>query len=136
MEQRDYILREIEKISVVLLAITGKLKKVISKKDFEQEREMLDHDLDQSVGLNIDQLLTLSEEELKSVLNQERGFNFDNLEYLSDLLAEMAVLMEEDESKLAYKKAHYLLEWVDKEGKIFSFERQSKIMALKKARPD
>jgi len=42
MEQRDYLIRKIEKIGTVLLAMIGQLKRIDNFQQFEQEKEMID----------------------------------------------------------------------------------------------
>ncbi|MDT8400702.1 MAG: hypothetical protein RQ743_03325 [Bacteroidales bacterium] len=43
----------IEKISVVILAMLGKFKHIKSKKQFEDERSMIDTELEGSTGLTM-----------------------------------------------------------------------------------
>ena len=131
MEQRDYILREIEKISILLLALIGKLKSLTQNKLFEQERGMIDDQLEEFTGMDIDKLLSLSHEELRSSLGKEKGFDLSNLENLSELLTLMADRMNLEEAIMANSKALLILEWIDEESKTFSLERRSRMMEIK-----
>ncbi len=131
MEQRDYILREIEKISVVILAILGKFKRIKSKKQFEQERTMIDNQLEETSGLTIDKLLSFTEEEIILFIDVNEGFDPGNMELLADLLIAFAENSPENESRNLINKALIILEYVDRETKTFSMERSSKISCLK-----
>ncbi|MEE4215953.1 MAG: hypothetical protein V2I34_12880 [Bacteroidales bacterium] len=131
MEQRDYILREIEKISVVILAILGKFKKIKSKKQFEDERSMIDSELKDSTGLTIESLLSVPEEDLISYLAGRKDFDTGNMELLAGLLVAFEANMDRDEGRTLLKKAIGILEYIDRETRTFSMERSMKINELK-----
>jgi len=127
MEQRDYILREIEKISVLILGLLGRLKRAPDNFLFEQERESVSGEFESAVGMNINDVIASDIEDLPKLLSNEKGFDFRNMELLADLLEEFSSNMEAGEQKMAIEKAVFLLETVDKEGKEFSFDRQIKL---------
>lgn len=131
MEQRDYILREIEKISVVILAILGKFKQIKSKKQFEDERSMIDNELKDSIGLTIDSLISLKEEDLISFIADRKDFDTGNMELLAGLLVAFEANMDRDEGHTLLKKASGILEYIDRETRTFSMERAMKINELK-----
>ncbi len=132
MEQRDYILREIEKISVMLLAMLGKFKRIKSKKQFEQERAMIDSELKEAGQLSIDKLLSFTDEEIVSYVDKNKGFDPGNMELLADLLDVFAKNLPENESRNLYKKAVLILEYIDHDTRTFSMDRSLKIKSLKK----
>ena len=131
MEQRDYILREIEKISVLILAILGKFKKIKSKKQFEDEWSMIDSELKDSTGLTIESLLSVPEEDLLSYLAGRKDFDTGNMELLAGLLVAFEGNMDRDEGRILLKKAIGILEYIDRETRTFSMERAMKINELK-----
>jgi len=131
MEQRDYILREIEKISVMLLAMLGKFKRIKSRKQFEQERSMIDNELKEAGQLSIDKLLSFTEEEIISYIVKNKGFDPGNTELLADLLVVFAKNLPENESHNLIKKAVLILEHIDNKTRTFSMERSLKINRLK-----
>lgn len=131
MEQRDYILREIEKISVVLLAILGKFRRIKSKKLFEQERVRIDIDLKESTGMTFEDILSFSQEDLISFLNTTKGFDKRNMEMLSDLLVLFAENINEKDGRNLINKAVSILEYINHKTRTFSIERSSKIKRLK-----
>jgi len=131
MEQRDYILREIEKISVMLLAMLGKFRRIKSKKQFEQERAMIDSELEEAGELSIDKLILFSEEEILSFINKNKGFDHRNMELLAELLNTFARNLPENESRNLNQKALLILEYIDRETRTFSMDRSLKISSLK-----
>mgnify|MGYP006283503713 CR=1 FL=1 len=131
MEQRDYILREIEKISVVILAILGKFRQIKTQKQFEEQRSMIDSELEDSTGLTIDILLSLPEEDLISFIAGRKDFDAGNMELLARLLVVFEAKLEENASRNLISKAIRILEYIDHETRIFSMERAMKINELK-----
>lgn len=131
MEQRDYILREIEKISVVLLAILGKFRRIKSKKQFEQERDMIDNDLKDTTGLSLVDLLSLSQEDIISFMRDKKGFDTRNMELMADLLVLFADNSSEEESINLINKAVIILEYIDHETRTYSMDRSLKLNSLK-----
>ena len=131
MEQKDYILREIEKISVMLLAMLGKFKRIKSKKQFEQERAMIDSELKEAGQLSIDKLLSFTDEQIISYVDRNKGFDPGNMELLADLLNVFAKNLPENKSRNLYKKAVLILEYIDHDTRTFSMDRSLKIKSLK-----
>jgi hypothetical protein len=131
MEQRDYILREIEKISVVILAILGKFRQIKTQKQFEEQRSMIDSELEDSTGLTIDSLLSLPEEDLISYLAGRKDFDTGNMELLAGLLVAFEANINEKEGRTLLGKAIGILEYIDRETRTFSMERAMKINELK-----
>ncbi len=132
MEQRDYIIREIEKISTMLLGLLGKLRVIKSQVVFENERRDFINEFEESVGVSIDEIISADLNDLKGMLTREKGFDFGNIDILSDLLYEFSLLMDRCDRKETLEKSIILLEYVDQEGKIFSMERKVKIEELRK----
>ncbi|MDX2415052.1 MAG: hypothetical protein QNK33_07665 [Bacteroidales bacterium] len=132
MEQRDYIIREIEKISTMLLGLLGKLRVVKSQVVFENERRDFINEFEEGVGISIDKIISADLGSLKGMLTREKGFDFGNIDILSDLLYEFSLLMDRCERKETLEKSITLLEFVDQEGKIFSMDRKVRIEKLRK----
>ncbi|MEA1885613.1 MAG: hypothetical protein U9N72_00165 [Bacteroidota bacterium] len=131
MEQRDYILREIEKISVVILAILGKFRQIKSQKQFEQARSMIDKELEESAGLTIDSLLSIPQGDFVSYFAGRKDFDTRNIELLADLLMAFEVNMDKYESRNLISKAILILEYIDQKTRTFSMDRLLKIKYLK-----
>jgi hypothetical protein len=131
MEQRDYILREIEKIGMMLLAIVGRLRKAATRREFEQEMELIDIDIKELFGMSIISLVRLPDEQFFPILENSAAYNDTNIELLSDMLSEVAGGLEKGDSEAALLKAIKLIEFADVRSRTFSFDRQSKLDSLK-----
>lgn len=131
MEQRDYLLREIEKIGGLLRMIFNKITHKDENNAITSERKLQDSKemLLKEVGIDIDKFLSFDESEIKQYISQFDGFNVSNIEYLADILNELG--MDSSITKGYLKKALKLYELCNSLDKTFSFERERKIDELK-----
>lgn len=135
MEQKDFILREIEKIGLLLRGILGKLMgrsenlSITIPYGFEFTNELL---LDE-IGFDLKYFLSLDELSIYNYLIQFKGLNLDNLE----LMAEMILLLSENEKpdnkEMFLKRALQLYDLCEKTDKTYSFDREAKINLIKNA---
>ena len=132
MEQRDYIIREIEKISTLLLGLIGKLKRIKSQVVFENERIDFKNEFEEGTGVSIDDIIAGDINKLKGVLTKENGFDFGNIDMLAELLYEFSLLMDRSDRREMLEKSIVLMEYVDQEGKIFSMDRKFRIEEIRK----
>ncbi len=133
MEQRDYILREIEKIHVVLQAIMGKIMGGNTdipgvNEDFEQLNKQLVED----TRVDLKELLRSDNKQFDHVFKKAYGYNESNIELFADMLAEMAKKAEGNMKNQLNQKALETYEYVDGLSNSFSFNRKSKIDTLKR----
>ncbi len=132
MEQKDYLLREIEKIRFVLQAILGKMiggkidSAVEDADHFAQTNELL---ID-NVNLDLEKLMTLNDSETKEYINTFEGLSIENLEMLSDVLYHLGLTDKVSEKRLFFHKALQILDICNKTDKTFSFERENKIRTI------
>ena len=133
MRQEDFILREIQKISELLLGLIGKL---IRKKDVSIEKT--EAEIESGLVENIEALkdfFQLSSEEIIEVYKNNQALNADNLELLANLLFEMGVLANEkgDTGRMTENltRAIDIYDFIDNEGNTFSFMRNSKLNEAK-----
>jgi hypothetical protein len=133
MEQKDFLLREIEKMGIVLRAILGRLTgnndnlAISIDNEFEQTNEQLFNE----TGFALKHFLSLDESESISYLSQFKGINTLNLELLADIILQIAE-NEPDDKKIAFlKKALLLYKLCESNDKTFSFERVDKISRIK-----
>ena len=135
MEQKDYLLREIEKIGLIISAIRQKLlggKENLSitlKSHVEAAKGMLlngtDFDLDKFLNLNI-------EDSNKYICSFE-GFNVENIENLADCISQIGFSDESDKFKKYLEKALQLYELCNLKSKTYSLERETNIKTIKNA---
>jgi hypothetical protein len=129
MEQKDFILREIEKIKTLLLSIIGEI--VPSKSIIEQQRteELISNQIKVLYGKNLNYILNLEKGYFDAEFSHNKGFNFENIELLGDLLFTLG--NDDFNLKIAHlKKAVELYRFIDNMSKTFSFERQEKIRII------
>jgi len=121
MEQKDYLLREIEKIG-------SKDNSAIQlEKQFEEVKEMLSSQLD----FNLNDYLSLNEIDSIDYISQFKGINLKNLEVLANILTVFGMNVTLADRKVYLEKALLLFEHCNHTDKTFSFERQSNIEAIK-----
>ena len=129
MEQKDYLMREIEKIAILLRAILGGL---INKKEdfsltienhFEKTKELLLNE----TGFDLDKFLTMDEASSSIYLRQFKGINPGNIELLAEVMAQFGRNEQSDNKRLFSEKALQLYRLCDRTDKTFSFDRKKKI---------
>jgi hypothetical protein len=135
MEQKDYMLREIEKVGKMLSAVRHKLfggkesLAIIS----EAERIELNEMLLEEINFDLEKFLNLNLDESIEYLNSFEGFNTENIESLAELISQIGFADRTEQSKKILGKALQLYELVILQSKTFSFDREMKIQMIKNA---
>ncbi len=130
MEKKDFILREIEKISILLLYLIGKFVPSKSIEEQQLTEKLINDELIENYGNDLNYILNLNEKDFETEFNQNKGFNFENIELLADLL--YTIGNNQVAINIDYiKKALELYEYINKKSKTYSFERISKIEEIK-----
>ncbi len=134
MEQKDYILREIEKIGKILQAITQKLFGGDNSytSNFENEDAVANMLLNQ-LDFNIDKLDVLDNTALEEYIAKLSGFNYGNIENLAYLLLQIGFIPGFSKSQEYLTKSLRLYEYVNKKTRTFSLERENSIFTIKEA---
>lgn len=130
MEQKDYILREIEKIGVMLRYLLGKMIPLKSVREKNNISEEINNELLENIGYDISSLLNISKKEFDEIFKYNKGFNLENIELLAELLYKISQ-KKPDNSKEILQKSLELYEFVNEAGKTFSFEREKQIDKIK-----
>jgi len=135
MQQKDYLLREIEKIGLLLKMIfnkiAGKEENYALKVEnlFEEEKELLLHE----TGFNIDVFLLIEESGIEQYISKFDGIRGSNIELLADILKAMGEKTDSAKTKEYLKRALRLYELCNSIDKTFSFDRERKISEIKNA---
>jgi hypothetical protein len=135
LEQKDYILREIEKIGLIISAIRQKLfggKGSLSltiESEINTASAML---LDES-DFNLNKFLTLNIEESNEYICSFKGFSNENIELLADFIFDICISDTSIDSKKYLKKALQLYELCNSKSKTYSLKRENKIQTIKNA---
>ena len=133
IRQNDYILREIEKISIMLQGLLGKMIRrkeegVISNED---EFNGWINTLPEKEMIDLDEILASDKKKLQVLLTETKGFNETNLEMLADLLTNIP-LPENHPVKQEYLfKALEIYHLADEKYKTFSFQRNTRMEELR-----
>jgi hypothetical protein len=134
MEQRDYLLREIEKIGLLLRMIFNKL---IGKEEsysipVENQFAAVKGSLLHEIGFDIDLFLSLEETEVEPYISKFNGISGSNLELLADILNEMGVMADAAQRRSYWDKALMIYHLCNSLDKTFSLDRERKISEINK----
>jgi len=135
MEQEDYLVREIEKIGMLLRGILNSLMHrnenlaITVVNPFEETKEMLRDE----INFELDKFVSLDESSAKEYLLQFSGMNIVNLELMADVLFQCRIITPSENSRSLLEKALQLYELCNTEDKTFSRSREDKMNEIKKA---
>ena len=132
MEQKDYLVREIEKIGSVFRAILNRLiVETVTKKTVEKTDEQLLEEID----FDIKYFLTLSKSEVEDYISKYEGLDAVNLELLAEIILQISITEDCDNKEVFLNKALQLFELCNLADKTYSFERGEKIESIKEQLP-
>lgn len=133
MEQRDFLMREIERMSLVLRAIRQKIfgghdgLEVSFDQQVEDAKGMLWNDL----NFDLNKFILLEKEESRKYLSSFEGFNAENMEQLAESIAQIGFSNHDEKSSQYLTKALELYDLINLKSKTFSFEREGKILKIR-----
>jgi len=133
VEQKDYLLREIEKIGLIISAIRQKLfggndnLSVTVENQFETLKEMLLTE----TNFDLDKFLSLNIEESNEYICSFKGFSAENIEHLAECISEICLRDKYRGSKNYLEKALQLYELCNSKSKTYSLERETTINSIK-----
>ena len=130
MEQKDYILREIEKIGALISYLLGKYKPAKSIQEQEETEELINKKLLEDYGKDLNFILNINESDFDKEFSQKKGFNDENIELLANLFFTLGN-SQHNKHKPYLLKALSLYNYIDEKSKTFSFERTNKINNLR-----
>ena len=135
MEQKDYLLREIEKIGIIMSSFRQKL--FGGKGNFaispEKQIEDLKGMLSEATNFDLDKFLSLNIEDSNEYILSFKGFSIENIELLSDCIAQAGFTDESTSSKENLQKALQLYELYNLKSRTYSFTREANILKIKNA---
>jgi hypothetical protein len=133
MEQKDYLLREIEKFGLLLQAILGSIKgskesyAIASEHEFREIKEHLFNE----TGFKMDSILSCRKADFEPTILGFKGMNTANIELLGDTIHEMGRKMEPSPTKKKYMRcAMHLYELCNRMDKTYSLSREDKITEI------
>ena len=136
MEQKDYLLREIEKIGAIISAIRQRLfggdnqnLAITIEKQVEDMKGML---LDET-SFDLDKFLILNTIDSNEYITSLKGYSIENIEILAECMYQIGFSDTSSNSKIYMERALQLYELCSLESKTYSLQRESNIAALKDA---
>lgn len=129
MEQKDYILKEIEKISVLLTGLIHKLQLKQKENETLSETEYVQtcEEIMEKSGFNLDSLFCFAPPGFDQYFGQHKGFNDENIEQLADLIFSMGECSAQPRKKIMLTKAMNLYNYLEKKQRTFSIKRAEMI---------
>ena len=133
MLQRDFILREIERLGAIFNAIR---QKAFGGK--ENLAFTLENQIEQTKGMllsetnfDLDKFLDLDIEKSNEYICSFEGFSVENVELLAEWLSQIGFNDKYDSSRKYLEKALQLYELCDLNSKTYSFVRATNMQAIK-----
>jgi len=130
MEQKDFLLREIEKISIIIRYLLGLYVPPKTIQEQQNIENLFNKELKERYGKDLEYILNIKKNDFEKEFIQSKGFNYENIELLADLLTTIGN-NQFSETQLYLNKSLDLYEYIDQKSKTFSFERINKINNLK-----
>lgn len=131
MEQKDYIMREVEKFGLILRAMRQRL--IGGGESFatrlENEVEEAKGMLLEQLNFDVDRFMEMDNEASIKYLSSFEGLNIENLETLA---LNFANLGSEEFQEEYVQKALLIYHHCNRKSQTFSFEREAKIAELNK----
>jgi len=134
MEKKDYLMREIEKLGMLLRAI---LNSMIGKSEnlainaevhFEETKELLFTE----TGFDLDKFLMMDKPASQEYLSHFKGMNTGNLELLAEVTFQIGMSAKSEDKKIIFERALQLYELCNLADKTYSIERENQIRKIKK----
>lgn len=128
MEQRDYLLKEIERIGYVLQKALSSLFKLKDKGNIETSLIQTNELLKKDINLDLEYFFSIQKDEIPKYI-ENRNLSSDHIEILIDYIIEVASIKESTTNKIAiaeHNKALDLIEYVLNKTKTYSFELAKK----------
>ena len=132
MEQKDYLMREVEKIRLIMSAIGQKIfggkgnTAITLEEQIKDAKDMLFNGAD----FDMDKFLNSTVQDSNKYISGFIGFNNDNIELLANYLFQIGLSNKSDNSKKYLEKALQLFELCNLQDKTYSFERESNIKII------
>lgn len=133
MEQKDYLLREIEKIGDIIRAIRQKLfggtdELAIS---VSNQAEALKEMMLSEAFIDLDEIFVMDATETDAYLAGQKGFNVENIELLAQTLADIGMTSAPPASFALLEKALQLYEICNLRDRTYSFAREAQINRIR-----
>ncbi len=134
MQQEDFIKKQIDQLGQVLEKLLADLMGLKSRGQIHEGVEITNTILREHLDLPIDELITLSADELIVKLQAKRLSN-DNWNMFADILFQLAeqfeAMKDNETKKKLYEKALMMYEYLDENNSTYSFQRHTIMEKIK-----
>ncbi|MBN9351053.1 MAG: hypothetical protein J0H55_10240 [Chitinophagaceae bacterium] len=124
--------RQIEELGKALGMVVSKLYRIEGSGDLESVIKVSVQELKTKSDLDIQKLLDIPSENFIKILSARKDFNHDNLDQLANLFLLFADKTTVYDQRKLYEKSLVILDFLENDEKVYSFERRSKIAEIKK----
>lgn len=132
MIKKDLLQRQIEELGKALGMVVSKLYRIEGSGDLESVIKVSVQELKTKSDLDIQKLLDIPSENFIKTLGARKDFNHDNLDQLANLFLLFADKTTVYDQRKLYEKSLVILDFLENDEKVYSFERRSKITEIKK----
>ena len=131
MLQRDYLLKEIEKIASIVNTIRQNI--FGGTQNFAITLENTKQILQTEINFDLDKFLDFDFEKSNEYICSFEGFSVENIEMLATCISEIGFRNQNENSEKYLEKALQLYELCNLKSKTFSIEREGKMSEIKNA---
>lgn len=127
MEQRDYLLRQIELMTQTLVNL---IRRLLGLKELNEEetQQATDEMLKENMGISLAEILSTAPDKIVDVILQQGGIHETNVDLFAEVLVINANASAEAERKrILLVAALELYNWLDNKTGTFSIERHQKM---------
>ena len=130
METKDYLMRYIEQLGIVLAALLGFRR----RRDVKGGLEVIDEALKELTRMDSQEINAISEDELITVLTTGRNLRLEQVKFITEMLFQEAELYgmadKPDEAMQRYRKSYLLYRYIDETEKTYSQKQIERMQLL------
>ena len=126
MERRDYLEIQIEQLGRVLSKLISGFLGIKNQSVSNEILEQTNSSLNEYFGFDLSDLSKLSNQDFIRIIQNNRSFNIENLDKLSNFIELLAEIKPENEKIILLEKSLAIIDYIDKKESIYSLERQMK----------
>ncbi|MDD3875557.1 MAG: hypothetical protein PHT69_02990 [Bacteroidales bacterium] len=135
MEQRDYLMRQVNQLARVLGKVLFDLLGLKNSGEIIESINITTLSLMSELDIDLDELVSIKRDELIHTLIDKMGFNNENLETLSEILMQMGdnffKINNLNKGESYCQTSLFIYEYLEKADNTYSLARREKIEKLK-----
>ena len=136
MEQRDYLMRQIEQMGRVLGKILADLIGLKQQGQVSEGMGIVEQTLKSELDIDIYELIKIPVDDFVETLKKDKNFADENLDSFADLLFHIAGIFNQkggnQKAKDLFQRSLVIYEYLHETQNTYSFERFNKIQDFKK----